>query len=420
MAYKHWTNEEDQFLRDNYPTSSSAEVAEALGRSVASVVGRANKLMLKRVPKEEPWCPSGQPWTVEQEDYLRAHWHEQSDEELAAAVGHPAASTQARRLMLGLRLREGTRGPDWTAEEVELMQELWGTYTIPQIAKRLNRSEQSIKVKSTRLGLGRYVNSSVYLTANQVANLLHVDIHAVTDVWIPAGLPFKWKAPRGNRKFRHIRMDDLQEFLRNNPDRWDSRRVDLFALGEEPDWLKEKRKADMLRPVNRCQKWTPDEDARLISLFRHSGKTWAEIGAEMNRSSEACQRRITRLDAWGTGKYLGQDPWKEKREKKVAAEKKLLGIRLCNAIRAYRNSMEWGEFWQKDNCQHWDPVRGCLMQCSDCDSCTKFQRIRPQYCRMCGAEFLERREQTFCQKCRTMRKKQAQRKYAVLRARGKR
>lgn len=41
------------------------------------------------------------------------------------------------------------------------------------------------------------------------------------------------------------------------------------------------------------------------------------------------------------------------------------------------------------------------------------------YCRMCGGEFLERREQTFCPKCRTMRKRQAQKKYAVLHARGR-
>ena len=57
--------------------------------------------------------------------------------------------------------------------------------------------------------------------------------------------------------------------------------------------------------------------------------------------------------------------------------------------------------------------------CADCDSCTEFQRIRPQYCRMCGGEFLERKEQTYCPKCRAMRKKQAQKKYAVLHARGR-
>ena len=51
------------------------------------------------------------------------------------------------------------------------------------------------------------------------------------------------------------------------------------------------------------------------------------------------------------------------------------------------------------------------------------KRLRPifvmDFCRMCGGEFLERQEQTFCPKCRAMRKKQAQRKYAVLHARGR-
>lgn len=45
--------------------------------------------------------------------------------------------------------------------------------------------------------------------------------------------------------------------------------------------------------------------------------------------------------------------------------------------------------------------------------------IESKYCRMCGGEFLERREQTYCPKCRAMRKKQAQKKYAVLHARGR-
>jgi len=62
-----------------------------------------------------------------------------------------------------------------------------------------------------------------------------------------------------------------------------------------------------------------------------------------------------------------------------------------------------------------EQITGKLIHlCFTCDPCTKFQRIRPQYCRLCAGEFLERSEQTYCPKCRSMRKKQAQRKYAVL------
>ena len=415
--YRKWTPEEENYLREHWPVMTIEEIAAAQGRSPASVTQKAHKLGL--CDRSAGRCPGKNYWTAEQDQYLIDHWKDQSESELAAAVGHTVSSTNARRGKLGLRHRVSCRGPDWTAEEVELMEELWGTYTIPQIAKRLDRSPNAVKVKSTRLGLGRYVNSSQYVTANQVAVLMKVDIHTVTDVWIPAGLRFTWKAPLGRRKFRHIQMDHLVDWLKKNQDRWDSRRVEPFALGVEPDWLKEKRKKDMLRPARWAVKWTAEEDARLVSMFRQGSRTYAEIGLELGRSCEAVERRVSRLDVWGTGKFIGEDPWKTKKEKKEAAERKLLSIRLCSVLRAYRNSLEWGAFWQKDICQHWDNARGCLMSCTDCDSCTQFQRIRPQYCKRCGREFLERRLHDFCPECRTARKKQAQRKYAVLHARGR-
>lgn len=88
-------------------------------------------------------------------------------------------------------------------------------------------------------------------------------------------------------------------------------------------------------------------------------------------------------------------------------------------LRKRMNDLGYDPYWQRFMCANWDPVKGCSADCADCDSCTEFQRIRPQYCRMCGGEFLERKEQTYCPKCRAMRKKQAQKKYAVLHARGR-
>ena len=39
-------------------------------------------------------------------------------------------------------------GKRWSDEEILFLQELWGSKTIPQIAKIMNRSENAIKVKS--------------------------------------------------------------------------------------------------------------------------------------------------------------------------------------------------------------------------------------------------------------------------------
>lgn len=80
---------------------------------------------------------------------------------------------------------------------------------------------------------------------------------------------------------------------------------------------------------------------------------------------------------------------------------------------------EYKEFWQKDMCMNWSDITGCKEGEKSCDSCDHFQRIREQYCSRCGATFLSRREQQFCEPCLVARKKQAQKKWAVLHSRGR-
>ncbi len=70
------------------------------------------------------------------------------------------------------------------------------------------------------------------------------------------------------------------------------------------------------------------------------------------------------------------------------------------------------DFWQKDMCMNWAGY--CTANESDCDSCTSFIRIKEQYCRVCGAVIISRNKQDVCHKCKNMRKKNAQRKWAIL------
>ena len=76
---------------------------------------------------------------------------------------------------------------------------------------------------------------------------------------------------------------------------------------------------------------------------------------------------------------------------------------------AIKKDPKYDPYWQRFMCMNWDDVGGCSAGCTDCDSCTEFRRIRPQYCARCGGTFYERKENRFCAPCRTARKKQAQR-----------
>lgn len=47
-----WTEEHDQFLRDNYRSMSARAIGEIIGKTKMSVIGRANRLKLNRTRKE--------------------------------------------------------------------------------------------------------------------------------------------------------------------------------------------------------------------------------------------------------------------------------------------------------------------------------------------------------------------------------
>ncbi len=83
------------------------------------------------------------------------------------------------------------------------------------------------------------------------------------------------------------------------------------------------------------------------------------------------------------------------------------------------NELGYDPYWQRFMCANWDDFKGCQAGESDCDSCAQFLRIREQYCKRCGATFYERKENIYCADCRKARKKQANKKWAVLSSRGR-
>lgn len=374
-------------------------------------------------------------------------------------------------------------GKRWTPEDETYLMEKWGTLSIPTIAKNLERTVAAIKIRASRLHLGPALMGGDYVTFNQLMLAMTGGSKCHTyqmKSWVEnRGLPVHTKKVVNN-SFLVVYLDEFWPWAEKNRGFIDFSKMEPLVLGEEPEWVAQQRKIDMVSFANqRKDPWTRDEDQRLIYLLKQHKYTYAEISKDLRRSAGAVQRRCCDLglkerpvresshNPWSDAdlqlmadmirqgcsytmigdvcggrsekavrgvvfnKYhtenadkvramLGDGPWGAgapeptvKSEKHKAVVTKPMA-QLCGLLLTIRNSMEFGEYWQKDMCQYWDNIRGCTMHCSDCDSCTKFQRIKPQYCRLCAGEFFDRAEQTYCPKCRAMRKKQAQRKYAVL------
>ena len=301
-------------------------------------------------------------------------------------------------------------GRNWTAEELSYVREVWGEKTIPEIAAKLGRSINAVKVKTVRLGLTGQKWSGEMMSARKVSELLGVDVHAVIDYWIPkCGLKAKAKRLGASKRTTTIIMfEDLLSWLQEHQDLWDSRRVPEYGLGIEYKWLRAKRENDKQLPARRLQKWTSNEDQRLIIMFKRGDKTQAEIAKELNRSRASVEHRLSRLNVWGDGKHISDEERKKRKEAKARSE---LVSRLLRCLIAYRNSREFGEYWQKDMCQHWDKIAGCTACGTSCDECSSFLRIQPQNCARCGCTFFERQKARFCESCRVQRQKTGYRKY---------
>ena len=154
-----------------------------------------------------------------------------------------------------------------------------------------------------------------------------------------------------------------------------------------------------------------------------SGDSYTLIGQAIGKSEKAIRGKVyftyltERADK--VRAYLGDGPWGTGAPEPTVKQ----GVHLSRTrtevrknlsaldaiLRKRMNDLGYDPYWQRFMCMNWDDVGGCFAGCTDCDSCTEFRRIKPQYCARCGGTFYERKENRFCSACRTARKKQAQR-----------
>lgn len=174
-------------------------------------------------------------------------------------------------------------GKTWTDREIEYLQENLGNVSIKYISKMLNRTEEAIIVKATRLGISGPTIKTDYLLPNIAAKMIGTDFNNIT-YWINnKDLPVIKKAIRGKKKRILIEYDTFIKFLRDNQNLWDSRKVEPYALGFESKWLIEKRTIDRQKPRNSQQRWTRFDEIEAVRM-RNEGKSIQIIADKLNRS----------------------------------------------------------------------------------------------------------------------------------------
>jgi len=191
------------------------------------------------------------------------------------------------------------RKPNWTQEEIEYLCENWGQVSIKAIAGKLNRTETAVQIKAAKLNLGPFLQSGEYITLNRLMIELRGGSIAGTkytvNQWIEKGLPVKTKKVK-NCSFRIIYLDDWWDWAERNRTIIDFSRLEPMALGKEPDWVNEQRKADIEKSLQyKKTPWTPEEDQLLKQLLNSYRYTYRELSIRLQRTEGAIKRRVIDL-----------------------------------------------------------------------------------------------------------------------------
>lgn len=183
-----------------------------------------------------------------------------------------------------------------------------------------------------------------------------------------------------------------------------------------------KERAVPIASVGKRGTWTPEDFEILADGIRH-GDSYAVIGRAVGRSEKCVRSKVYNdyltENADKVREMLGSGPWGAGAPEMdvrhgfyISRTRQQVRHDLSTLVAVLKkrmNDLGYDPYWQRFMCMNWDDFNGCSADCTDCDSCTEFRRIQPQYCARCGCTFFERKENRFCAACRTARKKQAQR-----------
>lgn len=185
----------------------------------------------------------------------------------------------------------------YTQEEMDYIEDKFGTLSYKAIAKHLGRSENAIFLKAQRMGLGNPTMSMAdKLTIVSLAQAINKEYTEVVN-WEKYGLPVKKKRFR-NKAVKVIAIKDFWNWAYENMNMLDFTKIEKFAIGPEPDWVEEKRNADYRKrfyiPFHHTTPWAKEEDALLEHLVK-LGSTYPEIMKRIKRSQGAIKRRLLDL-----------------------------------------------------------------------------------------------------------------------------
>ena len=183
----------------------------------------------------------------------------------------------------------------WPADKERFLKENWGEMSIPEIAKKLNKSGSAVKQKAHKIGLKRHIHSGPeYITMSQLCKKIKMSYSYTVQKLIDKGMPVQEKKSI-KKRYKIIYLKDFWQWAEKDKMRIDFSRVERGCLGPEPGWVDDKRRADALAKKYSRRPWTAEEDERLVNILDTYSCSYREVSIMLGRREAAIQGRMTDL-----------------------------------------------------------------------------------------------------------------------------
>lgn len=236
---KFWTDEEVETLVRLNEVYDVSQIMSIMNKSYGSIISKLYSLELRVVNK------SNKPWTNDEENYLLELLSSYSTFEIVSYLNRSEEAIRRKAIELGYDIDIKNRR--WSLEEEEMLSDLWGTKSVEYIANKLNRSCSSIYNRVNFLGLGSAISNNYDgLTIPEISCMFNVPSYIILTSWVALGLVVTSRKVSAFKVYSYVTIQHLYQFLEMNQNIWDSRCLEKNILGVEPDWLKLKRKNDLL------------------------------------------------------------------------------------------------------------------------------------------------------------------------------
>ncbi len=274
----------------------------------------------KKSITEKDSCTSNE-WTLEEIEKLKKMAKTKHYTVIAEKLGKSDIAVYQKARRLGITLIQDRRA--WTKEEENVLKEKWGTCTIEKLARDMRRTPESLKIKASKMNLGAMIlNNTEIIVIPEICKIFSISEYMARVAWPQKGLKIIEVSISENKSYQGVYVDELMNFLEQNQDIWDSKKLEENILGIEPAWLKQKRERDKNTSYEEHSVWTEEEKAK-ARFFIKKGKTYDYIAEKTNHTVSEVTNFLYREGY----SYLLPQFWKTKDIKFVRENMKDMSIK---------------------------------------------------------------------------------------------